>query len=1007
MIVLKYLPLILGLAVFAAYYFAPRHSRFGAGRGLRWLTAIVSTLLVVYLFQLFLGRHYEIKYVFENTSENMELMYRISAVWAGQSGTFLLWYWLTALLLIGLTRLEKFERTAYACLGLVLVMIGVFLVKSNPFEWLPADEIKNLRDQVAAGMLPPDFLSKTDVPLNGWGLNPILKNPWMAIHPPLVFIGYALCAAPFALAAAGVAAGDFAGWVRRARPWAAAAWALLSAGIFCGSYWAYEVLGWGGYWGWDPVENASLFPWLASGALAHGLLVQGRGRRFAAWNIFLACLAMLLVLFTTFLTRSGAMSEFSVHSFEKSTLFFPILFCLLVFLAGSLYLWWCAARALRQQENSAPGNPSLAKSLLLWTVAAFFILTGFVMLGTMFPFLSKIEFLSHVPGLSKVFTGTATTVEQGYYNKTAYMGMLLMGGLLIVCPFVFVKSLRGLGPALRYAAVALGAAAGAGLLAACGAHADSTMLLIAYYVMAALAGAVISANLINVVHFVILKKWNVAGYVVHLGVGLMLLGVLTSSAGTRTETCELALQQTREKKLAEYSFREIEPQMEQGKAVALLDIRRGKSVRRARLEFPLEQDRQGIKPAILRTGGSDLYLIPQNIFSESGGGAGMDPNTVTLSTETPQRVGAYELIVTGWNTEHMRDRGTVGVMVEIRDAAGGAATVELPFSAMAAEGPGSPPVTLEDGTALNVMRIDPDGGNVLVHVTGAAADTMQGQPPVGKQPSASTEQGFRATRTEPAIIGAYTVRLKGWKIDDMGMNKGAVMVLVTAERNGQSQDLTLPFDATASGMLPQFTKLDDGTQLAVVDIDVNPQEPDKEFALLKARDSNDAEIAPAQNAVEESGAPQSETVTVNDDEFTTIGRYQLKLETVSDEKLADEQLLLMTFQVLISGEPFEYTLPYDTTGDMPLPAVTFVHDDGGTWRITDYDAAAGSVTMLVTPPTQPQQAAGAEQSGEQVFIRFEAMTKPLIALLWWGMILVTAGALVAVFANRPASESDK
>ena len=159
------------------------------------------------------------------------------------------------------------------------------------------------------------FVMLAEAPLDGAGLNPLLQDDWMVIHPPIMFIGYAAGAIPFAFAAAAMWRRDTSKWAARAFPWALGGFLVLGTAILMGGYWAYKTLGWGGYWGWDLVENASLIPWLLGIVLIHGLYLERTRGRFRRANLVIACLIYLSVLYGTFLTRSGVLADFSVHSF--------------------------------------------------------------------------------------------------------------------------------------------------------------------------------------------------------------------------------------------------------------------------------------------------------------------------------------------------------------------------------------------------------------------------------------------------------------------------------------------------------------------------------------------------------------------------------------------------------------------------------------------------------------------------------------------------------------------
>jgi cytochrome c-type biogenesis protein CcmF len=247
-------------------------------------------LAVGYLYYLIFSDNFRYAYVVGYSSRDQALAYKFSAFWAGQEGSFLLWAFFHAVFGLLLTRKNAAVAMATHC-GLQLFLLLVLLVKS-PFQVLVE--------------LHPD----------GMGLNPLLQNPWMVIHPPVVFLGYAALAIPFAWAIHGLLTGRHKIAVNEALPWTLFAWASLGAGIFIGGFWAYKVLGWGGYWSWDPVENSSLVPWLVTGGLLH-LLLLARVRQTAVRLVYLTAISnFVLVLYGTFLTRSGVLSNFSNHSFS-------------------------------------------------------------------------------------------------------------------------------------------------------------------------------------------------------------------------------------------------------------------------------------------------------------------------------------------------------------------------------------------------------------------------------------------------------------------------------------------------------------------------------------------------------------------------------------------------------------------------------------------------------------------------------------------------------------------
>lgn len=286
------------------------------------LAAVVAS---IYLWAMILGDHFEIAYVASYSSRELPLMYKISAFWAGQQGSLLLWlliHALASLYLCGRERMTAAGLTVYSALESLLVIL---VLAKSPF--------------VASATAVQD----------GVGLNPLLQDPWMAVHPPIIFIGYALLAVPFAYAMGALLKDEAKGnWLEPARRWALLAWGFLGAGVFIGGYWAYKVLGWGGYWGWDPVENSSLVPWLLAGAFVHVLHVAKR--RPAALSVLhlSVIFTFALVIYGTFLTRSGILGDFSVHSFSGTSIGMTLAVVNAIVLIGGLVLLALKAGKLPQ-----------------------------------------------------------------------------------------------------------------------------------------------------------------------------------------------------------------------------------------------------------------------------------------------------------------------------------------------------------------------------------------------------------------------------------------------------------------------------------------------------------------------------------------------------------------------------------------------------------------------------------------------------------------------------------
>jgi cytochrome c-type biogenesis protein CcmF len=290
-----------------------RSARFGTFATIALVACAV--FLLAYAFQ---AHDFRIRYVARYSDRSMPAIYLWTALWGGQDGSLLWWTFLSSLYIGGFTwwvrdKYRALQPVMFATLMSVIAFFVILqLFAANPF-------------QTTFGGAPAD----------GEGLNPLLQNYWMAIHPPALYLGLTGWAVPFAFVVAALVTGRLDGeWIRGARKWVLLAWGFLSLGNLLGMFWSYEELGWGGYWAWDPVENASFLPWLSGTAYLHSVMIQERRGTFRVWNVFLLCLTFILTIFGTFLTRSGLIA--SVHSFARSDIgiyfaWYLILLCTFVF----------------------------------------------------------------------------------------------------------------------------------------------------------------------------------------------------------------------------------------------------------------------------------------------------------------------------------------------------------------------------------------------------------------------------------------------------------------------------------------------------------------------------------------------------------------------------------------------------------------------------------------------------------------------------------------------------
>lgn len=326
-----------------------------------------ATLASIILMYFFLTHNFRIQYVAAYSSLDLALHYLISSFWAGQEGSFLLWILLSAWLGVFLLhKSDDMEPQVMFFYNLINISLAILLIKQSPFRLLPF------------------------TPVDGNGLNMLLQDPWMVIHPPLIFLGYAAFTVPFAFALTGFWRKEYDRWVSVSLPWTVFAFVILGAGIIVGGYWAYKVLGWGGYWGWDPVENASLLPWLIGTALMHGMLFQKARGHLRKTNFILATLSFVLILYGTFLTRSGVLADFSVHSFLDLGVTGWLIFFILGFILMSAILFLIRVKDIPIPEQIIEFNLFSRESILSGAILLLFLFALIIGFGTSFPIISTL-----------------------------------------------------------------------------------------------------------------------------------------------------------------------------------------------------------------------------------------------------------------------------------------------------------------------------------------------------------------------------------------------------------------------------------------------------------------------------------------------------------------------------------------------------------------------------------------------------------------------------------------
>ncbi|HDL1286940.1 TPA: heme lyase CcmF/NrfE family subunit [Mannheimia haemolytica] len=375
-------------------------------RPMTWAMFLALTVSFGSLFYLFAVNDFTVQYVVNNSNSRLPLQYRLSAVWGAHEGSLLLWVWLLSLWSVGVaTFTRKMPEDAVARVLGLMGVIGIgFLMfvifTSNPFD-----------------RTFPNF------PIDGKELNPMLQDVGLIFHPPLLYMGYVGFSVAFAFAIASLMTGRLdTAWARWSRPWTMAAWVFLTLGIVLGSWWAYYELGWGGWWFWDPVENASLMPWLAGTALIHSLAVTEKRGTFKAWTVLLAILAFSLCLVGTFLVRSGILV--SVHAFASDpTRGLYILAYLVLVVGGSLLLYAFKGSEIKSLDNYERYS---RETMLLINNILLMAFLSVVFLGTLLPLIHK------QIGLGTISIG-APFFDQMF--------------LILMVPFSFVL---GIGPLVKW-----------------------------------------------------------------------------------------------------------------------------------------------------------------------------------------------------------------------------------------------------------------------------------------------------------------------------------------------------------------------------------------------------------------------------------------------------------------------------------------------------------------------------------------------------------------------------
>ena len=402
-----YLALILAIYAFLVLVLGIKKQNqrlIDSGKGATLSIFILASISVALMLALLGTGQFQFEFVYQYTSTDLPLIYKLTALWAGNAGSLLLWTFLLTLFSVIILYSKKLKETPMIPYVLVFLMLNII------FFYL------------IVGFVTNPFTLLDEVPVEGRGLNPMLQDPGMIIHPVLIYLGYVGLTVPFSFAMASlILRNTDSYWIQITRRWTMFAWLFLTLGNVIGGYWAYTELGWGGYWAWDPVENASFMPWLTVTAFLHSVMIQERKKMLKAWNYSLIIISYGLALFGTFLVRSGILT--SVHAFAESNLgtYFLIFMATMIFI--SLYILMNRYQLIQKESGQIEAFISKESSFLINNL----ILVGgtfAVFWGTIFPLVSE------------AITGNKVTVGIPFFNTVMSPIMLSLLLLIAICPVI-------------------------------------------------------------------------------------------------------------------------------------------------------------------------------------------------------------------------------------------------------------------------------------------------------------------------------------------------------------------------------------------------------------------------------------------------------------------------------------------------------------------------------------------------------------------------------------------
>jgi cytochrome c-type biogenesis protein CcmF len=600
--------LSIALIFFMYKSFIKPNRLFIAGKNIFYITSFLIFSAVILLLYYFLNDQFIYASVYNYSSSSTPLIYKITALWAGQEVSLLIWILILNICgIVIIKNTNEFTPIVLAAIAAAQGLMLLALVVKSPFAYVWEYYPKNF--QIG------------EIPGNGTGLNMMLMDPWMIIHPPVLYIGYASSVIPFGYALAALIRREYDNWIKESYTWIIFSSLTLGMGIFMGGYWAYKVLGWGGYWGWDPVENSSLIPWLISIALIHGIILQTRKRMLKKTNIVIALSYFLLVLFSAFLTRSGIISDFSVHSFGQSNiLHYLYLIMFILFFAVSIYFVLKRFKGIKSEKFSE--KIFTFEGMVTYGIIILLIYSFVILAGTTMP-------------ITTGLFGNQGNVTEKFYNLISIPFGAMILSFIILSMFV----------SRRYSAGSI--VSGVIFALICGITFNKHFI------------ENITADIYTVLLFFLLfmifidlykyrKISFIQSRVTHLGIAILILGIISSNIHSTSEHKKVIVGETVEiDKDLSLTLKGIQDKKESHILITTSDKGVNKDILIPYLINP-KTDSIYKEPYIIKKLTGDIYIIPEvYIFGYN------EYSAATLYKDEEKTISGHKVTFKGFITDNM------------------------------------------------------------------------------------------------------------------------------------------------------------------------------------------------------------------------------------------------------------------------------------------------------------------------------------------------------------------